>query len=135
MDGGVTTMIPVDQSIAKGCEKHFIVTTKSADFVRKPQGFLQRNLLRFLYRKHPKLVQDFESRTDVYYEERAVIDELVESKKAMTVHPSREVGVSRFGGSKEQFDELFKMAHADCDAIHDDLLAFFQSVKGNEWGV
>ena len=135
MDGGVTTMIPVAQSIAHGCEKHFIVTTKSSDFVRKPQGFLQRHLLRLIYRKHPKLVQDFESRTDVYYQERDVINDLVANKKAMTVFPSKEVGVSRFGGTKEQFDDLFKMAHDDCDAIHDELLSFFQSVKGNEWGV
>lgn len=135
MDGGVTTMIPVAQSIAEGCDKHLVITTKSMDFVRKPQGFFQRNLLRFLYRKYPKLVQDFESRTSVYYEERAVIDNLVAQKKAMTIYPSQEVGVSRFGGSKEQFEQLFQMAHDDCDAIHDELLAFFQSVKGNEWGV
>ena len=135
MDGGVTTMIPIAQSVAEGCSKHLVVTTKSMDFVRKPQGFLQRNLLRFLYRKYPKLVEDFENRTDVYYQERAEIEALVDEKKAMYLHPSREVGVSRFGGSQEQFDDLFKMAHADCDLIHDELLAFFQSEKGNEWGV
>ena len=135
MDGGVTTMIPIEQSVAAGCDKHLIVTTKSMDFVRKPQGFLQRNLLRFLYRKYPKLVQDFESRTDVYYKERDEIDALVAKEKAMYVFPSEEVGVSRFGGSQEQFETLFNMAHEDCDKIHDQLLEFFQSVKGSEWGV
>lgn len=135
MDGGITTMIPVDKSIAKGCEKHFVITTKSADFVRKPQGFFQKHLLRFVYRKHPKLIADFEDRTEVYYQERDTIKQLVDEKKAMTLHPSKEVGVSRFGGSQEQFQELFDMAHADCDAIHDELLEFFQSVKGNSWGV
>lgn len=135
MDGGVTTMIPIEQSLEAGCDKHLIITTKSMDFVRKPQGFLQKHLLRFIYRKHPKLIEDFENRRDVYYQERAKIESLVDEKKALYLHPSREVGVSRFGGSEEQFEELFQMAHADCDLIHDQLLEFFQSEKGNEWGV
>lgn len=124
MDGGVTTMIPIHKSIEKGCTKHVVVTTKSADFVREDQSFLQRNALRFLYRKSPRLVEDFEARRVVYYQERAKIDELVEKDEAVYLYPSKEIGVSRFGGTREQFEELYNLALEDCEARKESLLQF-----------
>lgn len=130
MDGGITTMIPVKRSIEAGCRKHLIVTTKSKDYVRKPQGFLMRTLLAFVYRKFPKLVHDFDERVNVYYEERQLIDELVAKKEALYLYPSQETGISRYSGSKEQFTTLFEVARADCDAKKQEILDFYQSVKG-----
>lgn len=129
MDGGITTMIPIKKSIEAGCVKHMVVTTKSMDFVRKPQSWAQKNLLRFVYRKFPKLIQDFESRTDVYYQERALIEDLVAKKDALYMFPTQELGVSRFGGDAERFDQLFNIARADCDARRDEIINFYNSVK------
>lgn len=123
MDGGITTMIPVQKSIDEGCTRHIVVTTKSADYVRKDQGFAQKMLLRTVYRKSPKLVQDFESRRDVYYEERGLIDKLVDEGKAAYIYPTQEVGVGRFKGTEAQFEDLFKMAHDDCDARRAEIMA------------
>ena len=124
MDGGVTTMIPIHKSIERGCTKHVVVTTKSADFVREDQGFIQKNALRLMYRKSPQLITDFEARREVYYQERAKIDELVEKHEAVYLYPSKELGVSRFGGDKEQFEELYDLAFADCEFRKEALLQF-----------
>lgn len=124
MDGGVTTMIPLEKSIEENCTKHVVVTTKSQDFVRKEQNFFQKWLLRFVYRKSPQLVKDFESRRDVYYEERAHIDRLVDEGKAMYMYPSQELGVSRFGGDREKFLNLYNLAYEDCERRKEELLAF-----------
>lgn len=124
MDGGVTTMIPIHKSIEMGCTKHVVVTTKSADYVRGDQSFLQKNALRALYRNSPQLIKDFESRRVVYYQERAKIDELVEKKQAVYLYPSKELGVSRFGGEKEQFEELYNLAFKDCEFRKDVLMKF-----------
>ena len=124
MDGGVTTMIPIHKSIEKGCTKHVVVTTKSADFVREDQPFAQKHALRMVYRNSPQLIHDFEARREVYYQERAKIDELVEKDEAVYLYPSKEVGVSRFGGSKEQFEELYNLAYRDCEARKESLLEF-----------
>ncbi|QIK69672.1 patatin family protein [Erysipelothrix sp. HDW6C] len=130
MDGGITTMIPVERSIAAGCAKHMIVTTKSKDYVRKPQGAFTGTLLKLVYRKFPKLVADFSNRVNVYYKERKLIDELVDDGKALYMYPSKELGVGRFKGSTEQFTELFAIAHQDCDARRDEIVSFYRSVKG-----
>ncbi|QIK57115.1 patatin family protein [Erysipelothrix sp. HDW6A] len=130
MDGGITTMIPVSRSIEYGCTKHMIITTKSKDYVRKPQGFFMRLLLNTVYRKYPKLIQDFENRVNVYYDERKQIDELVAAGDAVYMYPSKELGVSRYSGTKEQFTELFEIAQADCEARRDEIEKLYHSVKG-----
>lgn len=130
MDGGITTMIPVRRSIEKGCDKHFIVTTKSKDYVRKPQGFLMKTVLDTVYRKYPRLVADFDNRVNVYYEERQLINDLVEKEKAIYMYPSKETGISRYSGTKDQFETLFEIGRADCEAIKDQIIAFYKSSKG-----
>lgn len=129
MDGGITTMIPIEQSIAAGCTKHMVVTTKSSDYVRKEQNFFQKHLLRFVYRKFPQLIHDFEARKTVYYEERERIDALVEEGNGLYMFPTQELGVSRFGGDAVRFQQLFDIARADCEARRDEIVAFYQSTK------
>lgn len=127
MDGGITTMIPVTKSLEKGCDKHVIVTTKSQNYVRKPQGFLEKHFLRLRYRNKPALVEAFENRRDVYYEERDLINSLVTEKKAVYLYPSEELGVGRFSGTHEQFQALFDLAYKDCEARKEALYKLYQS--------
>lgn len=126
MDGGITTMIPVEKSIELGATRHVVVSTKSANFVRKPQKRITYWAMRLVYRKFPKLIESFEARTEKYYEERELIDSLVAEKKAVNLFPSKELGVSRLGGTKEQYEELFALAYSDCEARKDDLDALFK---------
>ena len=83
-DGGITTMIPVKRAMDVECNRFLVVTTKSPEFVRKPfprwQIWLLNNVI---YRKHRKMVKDFDARTRVYYEERQLVDKLVDEKKAI----------------------------------------------------
>lgn len=130
MDGGITTMIPVAKSMELGCEAHVVISTKSSTFVRKPQKRLTYRLMRFLYRKYPRLIASFEARTEKYYEERALIEILEKEKKAINLFPSQELGVDRFGGSLPQYEALFALAYKDCEARKDEIDAIYNSVKG-----
>lgn len=130
MDGGITTMIPVEKSIELGAEAHIVVSTKSADFVRKPQKRITYRFMRWFYRKYPRLIESFEGRTERYYVERNMIEELEAEKKAINLFPSKEVGVDRFGGSLEQYQELWDLAYSDCEARREEIDAIYQSVKG-----
>lgn len=129
MDGGITTMIPVEKSIELGCEAHVVVSTKSADFVRKPQKRITYQVMRWLYRKYPRLIESFEARTEKYYEERQLIEKLESEKKAINLFPSKEIGVDRFGGSREQFQALWDLAYADCENRRAEIDAVYKSVK------
>lgn len=130
MDGGITTMIPVEKSIELGCDAHVVISTKSGNYVRKPQKRITYRVMRILYRKYPKLIESFEARTDKYYQERALIESLEKEKKAINLYPSKEVGVDRFGGTLAQFEELFELAYTDCEARRAEIDEIYHSVKG-----
>lgn len=130
MDGGITTMIPLEKSIESGCDAHIVISTKSGDYVRKPQKRITYFAMRWLYRKYPKLVESFEARTEKYYEERALIEKLESEKKAINLFPSQEMGVDRFGGSLKQYQALWDLAFEDCERRRDEIDAIYHSVKG-----
>lgn len=115
MDGGITTMIPIQKAIDLGCTKHIIVTTKDPDFVRKPNsGFLQF-LLDVVYLRSPQLKKDFRNRTEVYYQEKTLVNQLAGNHQAITLFPTVKTNVKRFGGSSEEFKLLFNNAYQDCE--------------------
>ena len=122
-DGGVTTMIPLRHSLEVGCDRNIIVTTKSKEYVRKPFKKLTLWFLRtFFYRSKPKVVQDFSKRTDIYYEERQLVDQQVEQKRAIYLYPTKETGVSRFSGTRQQFEDLYQMGIDDCERQRDEIM-------------
>lgn len=126
-DGGITTMIPVGRALEIGVDEMLIVTTKSPEFVRKPfprwQIWLLNNVI---YRKHRKMVSDFDKRTEVYYAEREKVDQLVKEKKAINLYPTRETGVTRYSGTKEQFEDLFELAYQDCESQRENIEKLFE---------
>lgn len=130
MDGGITTMIPVEKSLEVGCEYHVVVSTKSADYVRKPQKRITYRIMRWVYRKFPRLIESFEARTDKYYEEVDLVERLEAEKKAIKLYPSKEVGVGRFGGSLKQYEELFELAYKDCENRRCEIDAIYSKAKG-----
>lgn len=128
-DGGITSMIPVGRALDLGVDEMLIVTTKSPEFVRKPfprwQIWLLNNII---YRKHRRMVADFDSRTKVYYKERQLVDQLVDEKKAINLYPTKETGVTRYSGSREQFEDLFELAYENCESQREAITLLFKKV-------
>ena len=129
MDGGITTMIPIEFSMDKGCDYHVVVSTKADTFVRKPQKRITYWVMRWIYRKYPKMIESFEARTERYYEELDIVHGLIEKGNALKINPSVEMGVGRFGGNLEQYKALFALAYKDCEAKKDALDALFAKAK------
>lgn len=126
-DGGVTTMIPLTHSMSVGCDKNIVITTKSKDYVRKPfSKFVLWFLRNFLGRKHLKMVDDFSKRTDVYYNERQLVNREVKQKKAVYLYPTRETGVTRYSGTKDQFEDLYQMGIDDCEKQREAIMELLQ---------
>ena len=124
LDGGITTMIPVGESIKNGCEKHLIVTTKPASFVRKPTGAVTNFLMWCMYHKYPKLLKDLDARTDVYYRELDQINHLVKEGNALHLQPSSDLGIKRFSGDAKKLGDLFDTAYQDCENRKEEILTF-----------
>jgi len=125
LDGGITTMIPIGRSIKNGNEKHFIVTTKPENYVRKPYSKFVLTLFKLVYHDYPKLAKDMSVREKAYYQEINTINELVKQGTAIHIFPSKDVGVTRFGGSKEQLIALYQLGIQDMEERKSELLDFF----------
>jgi len=126
LDGGLTSMIPIERSQENGCRKHFVVTTKDISFVRKPNSKPLQFLLDLIYLRYPKMLKDFRKRTDVYYRQRHEVASLVEEGNAMHIYPSKNLGVKRFKGDKDQLQALFDLGYADCEAQRGQIIDFVE---------
>lgn len=124
LDAGLTSMIPIKRSIAFGCDKHIIITTKDKDFVRKPNHPLLQLVLDMMYLRYPKMRKEFRLRTGVYYQEKAQAEAMEAENKAMFLRPSKDLGVKRFSGDSVQLQALYDLAYQDMEAKKEAILKF-----------
>ncbi len=124
IDGGVTTMVPIDQSIKYGCDKHLVIITKDEGYVRKPAGKPLLTATKFNYPKYPALVDNLKVRTDVYYSEMEKVQNMVEEGNAMLFRPTKHLNVKRFSGDHETLDQLYKLGYQDMEDRKEEILTF-----------
>ena len=130
LDGGITKMIPIERAVEVGCTKFLVITTKPADYVRKPAAPAVRAMMKVLYRKYPQVEKDYVVRHINYYKQISLINELVDEGKAVLVLPSRTIQVSRFKGTVEKSAELYNLGYKDMENRKEEILAFLS--KGEE---
>lgn len=126
LDAGLTSMIPIKRSLKAGCEKHIVVTTKTKDFIRKPNSFGLQLLLDIIYFRYPKMRREFRERTGVYYKEKAQVEALEAQGKAIFLRPSKDLGVKRFSGDVEQLQRLYDLAYQDMDDQKEAIYSFVE---------
>lgn len=125
LDGGITKMIPIERAVEQGCEKILVITTKPADFVRKPASKFIKLLMGIAYRKYPSVKQDYQVRHLNYYKQMKLIKDLVEEGKALCVSPSATVKVNRFKGDPEKCMRMYQMGYQDMQEREKEILRFF----------
>lgn len=125
LDAGITDMIPIEEAIKDGCNRHLIITTKPAGYVRKPSSKAVVEIMKLRYRDCPSVGNDYLVRHENYYKQISMIENLVNSNEAIYVLPSKKSNVSRLGGSRQELEELFDLGKADMEARKEDILAMF----------
>jgi len=126
LDAGITSMIPIKRSLKHGCEKHVVISTKTKDFIRKPNSFGMQLLLDLIYFRYPKMRREFRERTGVYYKEKDQVEALQAQEKAIFIRPSKDLGVKRFSGDTEQLQRLYELAYQDMDNQKDMIYSFME---------
>lgn len=124
LDGGITKMIPIERSIEKGCTKHLVITTKPADYKRKPASKIVLFLMKLIYRKYPAIRKDYKVRHLNYYKQMDIIENLVEKDDAVLIRPSRTINISRFKGNPKDLNELYELGYQDMENKKEEILSF-----------
>ena len=121
LDGGITDMIPIEQAIKDGCDKHIIITTKPEGYVRKPSNKIVVEIMKLRYKNCENIGNDYEIRHHNYYIQISSIKNLVEEGKALYIYPSKTSNVSRLGGSQEELDKLYNLGRSDMETRKDEI--------------
>ena len=126
LDGGITKMIPIERAVEQGCTKVMVITTKPADFVRKPASKFIRFMMKRIYKDYPKVEEDYQVRHINYYKQMTMIKDMVADNKAIRMYPSETVKVNRFKGDEEKCLQLYNLGYADMEKRKDEILAFMK---------
>ena len=117
-------MIPIERSLEKGCTKHLVITTKPADYVRKPGSPAVKVLMALFYPKYPQLRRDYNIRHINYYKQIHLIEDLVSQGKALYIRPSKTIKVARFKGEPDTLKALYDLGYQDMEDRKEEILRF-----------
>lgn len=126
LDGGISDMIPVEQSIKDGYEKQLIIATKPLTYVRKPAKEFIVKLMKAAYKNCPNISADYKIRHLNYQKQIGLIKDLVNKGDALYLHPAKTTKVTRLGGSKEELINLFEMGRSDMEARKEEIYSFLK---------
>ena len=126
LDGGIRHMVSIDRSRETGHTRHLVIVTKDKNYVRKPNGFFTNLLLRLMYRRYPVMLETLDHRVETYYQEMNDVYELEKSGDAMLIRPSRDTGVGRFSGTREQIEEMYELGYQDMEDRREEILKFLE---------
>ena len=113
MDAGLVDMIPIEQSIRQGMEKHIIISTKEEDFVRKPAGNYQVHLARMMYPGNKKIRENLKIRHINYAKQWKIVRKLEKEQKALILRPSADYGVTRYTHEAGLLGKWFDLGYED----------------------
>ena len=126
LDGGIESMVSINRSIETGHTKHLVIVTKDKNYVRKPNNFFLANALRIIYHKYKTMLKTLDGRVDSYYREMNQVYQMEQEGTAILVRPSKDCGVGRFSGNKQQLEEMYQLGYDDMEAIKDKLYEFLE---------
>ena len=126
LDGGIEVMVSCQRAMDTGHEKMLVIVTKDKNYVRKPNGFFLTALLRMVYHKFEKMLDQLDKRTQAYYDQMDQVYKLEEEGKALLIRPSNGCGVGRFTGSLKQLEQLFQVGWQDMEDRKDEIMAFLE---------
>ena len=126
LDGGITKMIPIERALEQGCTKCLVITTKPADYVRKPASPIIKAMMKNAYKDCPQIVKDYGIRHLNYYKQVNIIKNLVGKGDALYILPSENIKVSRFKGDSEKTKKLYDLGYNDMEARKEEIFAFMK---------
>ena len=113
MDAGLVDMIPIEQSLRKGMEKHVFISTKEENYIRKPAGAYQIHVARLMYPGNKKIRENLRIRHINYAKQWRRIQELEKQGKALVLRPSADYGVTRYTHDENLLGKWFELGYED----------------------
>lgn len=127
LDGGITDMIPIEQSIKDGCTSNLVISTKPLTYVRKPAKKAIVKLMKLCYPSCDRISKDYEIRHINFKNQIDAIKQEVEKKNALYIYPTIESEVTRLGGTRKQLLELYNHGYKTMEDHKDEILELLKN--------
>lgn len=124
MDAGLIDMIPIEQSIRQGMEKHVFISTKEENYVRKAAPNWQINLAKVMYPGNKAIRENLKIRHINYQKQWGIVSDLEKQGKALVLRPSADYGVTRYTHDKDLLQRWFDLGYEDTMKRLDMIKAF-----------
>lgn len=122
LDGGITDMIPIEESIKDGCTAHLVISTKPITYVRKPAKKAIVKLMKHWYPSCKQISKDYEIRHINFKKQIDTIKQEVEKENALYIYPTIESKVTRLGGTHEQLLDLYYHGYKTMEEHKEEIL-------------
>lgn len=127
MDAGLIDMIPIEQSIAQGMQKHVFISTKEENYVRKAAPWWQIQLARLFYPGNKAVRENLRVRHINYEKQWGIVKDLEKQGKALVLRPSADYHVTRYTQDKELLQKWFNLGYEDTKKRSDMIREFMKS--------
>ena len=105
LDGAITDSIPLKFMESKGYTKNIVILTQVKNYVKKPPKLML--LMRFIYRKYPKLLEVMANRHKMYNEQIKYIEQQAETGKILLLRPEKTLPVKRICRNPEILQQTY----------------------------
>ncbi|MEQ6377973.1 patatin family protein [Bacillaceae bacterium S4-13-56] len=122
LDGGISSPIPIEQSVESGNEKHVIILTRNDGYIKKPMKFSW--IFKKRYNDYPSFIKTMEKRYFVYNHQLEMIKKLEREGKAFIIRPSQPLQVSRVERNREKLHTLYQQGYQEGERIEKELTDF-----------
>lgn len=127
MDAGLIDMIPIEQSIRQGNEKHVFISTKEENYVRKPAPAWQLYLSSLFYPGNKTIRENLKIRHENYNRQWKIVQELEKEGKALVLRPSADYGITRYTTDREKLKRWYELGYRDTLDRMDTILRFVEN--------
>ncbi len=124
MDAGLIDMIPIEQSIRKGNEKHIFISTKEENYVRKPAPNWQLCLAKLVYPGNKEVTENLKKRHIRYEEQWGKVKQLEKEGKALILRPKKDLGITRYTTDRTLLEPWFQLGYDETMERIDEIRAF-----------
>ena len=125
LDGGLVDSIPVHKAFSDGCNRAVVVLTRPKDYRKKPMK--NNMILRFFYRKYPKVIDMLLNRADMYNKTLDELEELEKMGKVFVIRPLENLPVARLDNNPANLEIAYHNALKQMDEVMPRLLKWINN--------
>lgn len=126
LDGGITDSIPIDKCISLGYKKIIAVLTQPLDYRKRPLNKKKERIVKWKFRKYPKLIAAMLSRYEKYNATLERIIDLENKQEIFVIRPSQKIDINILERNPDKMQEVYDLGVNDCKKIVNDLKKFLK---------